>query len=292
MARIVRPGMTQLRVLAATLVLLVAGCAAESAEGGAGPGSYGPDELVLRIDVSGGLVPVAMTVTEVPNLSVYGDGRVVTSGPVIEIFPGPALPNVQVQQISTADVAKLVDRAVDAGIGKQADFGMPNVADAPTTHVMVRTAAGEQVSDVPALGIGEDALNNSQRAARQRVQRLVEALTDLPSTLGKGAVSASKTFPAAGVAAVAVTWAEMGGDQGVAPQAPVAWPGPALPGEAFPDRPGVHCVSATGEPAARILDAAAKANSRTPWASAGTSWQVTFRPFLPGESTCADLAHR
>ncbi|WP_327006224.1 hypothetical protein OHA72_02370 [Dactylosporangium sp. NBC_01737] len=285
--------MTQLRVLAATLVLLVAGCAAESTGGAtSGSVSYGPDDLVVRVDVSGGLVPVAMTVTEVPALSVYGDGRVVTNGPVIEIFPGPALPNVQVQQISTADVAKLADRAVDAGVGKQADFGMPNVADAPTTHVMVRTAAGEQVTDVPALGIGEESLNNSQRAARQRIQRLVEALTDLPSTLGKGAVSESKAFPAAGVAAVAVQWAEMGGDQGMQPQAPVAWPGPALPGEAFADRPSVHCVSATGEQGKQILAAAGKANSRTPWLSAGSSWQVTFRPFLPGESTCADLAHR
>ena len=84
----------------------------------------------------------------------------------------------------------------------------------------------------------------------------------------------------------------MGGDQGLQPQAPVAWPGPALPGEAFADRPSVHCVSATGEQAKQILATAGKANSRTPWLSAGSSWQVAFRPFLPGESTCADLAHR
>ena len=145
--------MTQLRVLAATLVLLVAGCAAEST-GGSPPGAavLRPDELVLRIDVSGGLVPVAMTVTEVPTLSIYGDGRVVTNGPMIEIYPGPALPNVQVQQIATSDVVKLAERAVDAGVGRQADFGMPNVADAPTTHVMVRTAAGEQASGRPGAG--------------------------------------------------------------------------------------------------------------------------------------------
>ncbi|MEV4509784.1 hypothetical protein AB0K00_12590 [Dactylosporangium sp. NPDC049525] len=289
--------MTHLRALAATLVLLVAGCAESAPVGdGGSPGAavnYPADQLVLRVDVSGGLVPVAMTVTEVPTLSIYGDGRVVTNGPMIEIFPGPALPNVQVQEIlAPSDVTKLARMALDAGVGRQADFGMPNVADAPTTHVMVRTVAGEQATDVPALGIGEDSLNNSQRAARQRIQRLVEALTDLSSTLGKGAVSESRAFPAKGVAAVAVQWAEMGGDQGIQPQSPVAWPGPALPGEAFTDRPSVHCVSATGEEGKQILAAAGKANSRTPWASAGSSWQVTFRPFLPDESTCADLAHR
>ncbi|MET7421832.1 hypothetical protein [Dactylosporangium sp. NPDC005555] len=288
--------MTQLRALAATLALplaLLAGCGDGQSGGSSGGGvSYAPDDLVLRVDVAGGLVPVAMTVTEVPALSVYGDGRVVTNGPMIEIFPGPALPNVQVQQISTADVAKLVDRAVDAGVGKQTDFGMPNVADAPTTHIMVRTGAGELVSDIPALGIGEDELSGAHRAARQHMQRLVEALTDLPATLGRAAVSESKPFPSAGIAAVAAPWTEMGGDQGVEPQQPVDWPGPALPGEAYADRPGVHCVSATGEQAALILAAAGKANSRTPWRSAGSSWQVTFRPFLPDEATCADLADR
>jgi hypothetical protein len=285
--------MTAPRVLAATLLLLVAGCG-DSAPLGVGgtPGAavnYAADQLVLRVDVSGGMVPVAMTVTEVPTLSIYGDGRVVTNGPMIEIFPGPALPNVQVQEIAVSDVTKLARMALDAGVGRAADFGMPNVADAPTTHIMVRTVAGEQASDIPALGIGEESLPASHRAARQRMQRLVEALSDLPSTLGKGAVSQSRAFVATGVAAVAVQWAEMGGDQGVPPQAPVAWPGPALPGEAVADRPSVHCVSASGEQAKQVLTAAGKANSRTPWTSAGSSWQVTFRPLLPGESTCADL---
>ncbi|MFC5003487.1 hypothetical protein ACFPIJ_37415 [Dactylosporangium cerinum] len=289
--------MTRLRALAATLVLLVAGCAGSAPVGGVGtPGAavnYPPDQLVLRIDVSGGMVPVAMTVTEVPTLSIYGDGRVVTNGPMIEIFPGPALPNVQVQEILAAsNVTKLAQMALDAGVGRETDFGMPNVADAPTTHIMVRTVAGEQASDIPALGIGEDSLSAPHRAARLRMQRLVEALTDLQATLGKGTVSESRPFPAKGVAAVAAPWAEMGGDQGVPPQAPVAWPGPALPGAAVADRPGVHCVSATGEEGTRILAAAGKANSRTPWSSAGSSWQVTFRPFLPGESSCDDLTHR
>lgn len=292
--------MTQLRVLAAAMVLplllAAAGCGAKQAGGAGGGGgskaaSYDADELVLRVDVSGGLVPAAMTVTAVPALSVYGDGRVVTNGPMIEIYPGPALPNVQVQQISTADVARLVDRAVAAGVGTHGDLGMPNVADAPTTRVMVRTTAGELVSEARALGIAEEDLPASRRAARKQLQGLVEALTDLPATLGKGAVSASKPFPATGIAAVAAPWAELGGDQGLAPQQPVAWPGPALPGEAYPDRP-VHCVSATGEQSALIFAAAGKANSRTPWSSAGATWQVTLRPLLPGEAGCADLAHR
>jgi hypothetical protein len=52
----------------------------------------------------------------------------------------------------------------------------------------------------------------------------------------------------------------------------------------------VSCVSATGDQARALLDAAGSANSATPWVTAdGTRWSVTFRPLLPDESGCADL---
>ena len=157
--RSVRPGMTQLRVLAATLVLLVAGCAAEST-GGSPPGAavnYAPDEPR----------PADRRVRR-PGPGRH-DGHRGADPEHLRRRPGRHqrthdrdLSRVRrcrtsrCSRSATSDVVKLADRAVDAGVGKQADFGMPNVADAPTTHVMVRTAAGEQVTDVPALGIGEE----------------------------------------------------------------------------------------------------------------------------------------
>jgi hypothetical protein len=49
-------------------------------------------------------------------------------------------------------------------------------------------------------------------------------------------------------------------------------------------------VSASGDAAAALLDAARQANAQTPWTSAdGTPWSVAFRPLLPGETGCAEL---
>lgn len=45
------------------------------------------DALVLRIETSGGLLPPFALVTELPELSVYGDGTVIVLGPQILIYP-------------------------------------------------------------------------------------------------------------------------------------------------------------------------------------------------------------
>jgi hypothetical protein len=53
----------------------------------------------------------------------------------------------------------------------------------------------------------------------------------------------------------------------------------------------VTCVTATGAEATAVIEAAGGANLLTPWLSAdGTRWSVLFRPLLPDESGCADLA--
>ena len=68
---------------------------------------------------------------------------------------------------------------------------------------------------------------------------------------------------------------------------PVAWPGPALPGETLSGTTG--CVTASGADAAKVLAAAKAANAITPWTSGGKQWSVVFRPMLPDETGCAAL---
>ena len=76
-------------------------CADSSATAGGGGGgggtpSPGPNNLVLRIDTSGGFVSPAFTMGQIPGFSLFGDGRVITTGAQIEIYPQPALPPVLV----------------------------------------------------------------------------------------------------------------------------------------------------------------------------------------------------
>ncbi|GGM33014.1 hypothetical protein ACFFX1_04875 [Dactylosporangium sucinum] len=273
------------RLLLAT-ALLAAGCAEPAGPSAPSP-SFAPDDIVLQVRVTGGFVPVESLVTSFPVLTVYGDGRAITIGPIPAVYPGPALPNVQVQRVGADGVAKLTDLAVDAGVGQEQDFGMPAVADAPSTEITVRTNAGLQRTTVEALGAGgTEMLTDAQRAARGRMQQLVDALTDLPGTLKTK--DQPQPYEPKQLAVVAGPWIATSDPVLKDPPA-VAWPGPALPGAPVGDLPDVHCVTSEPGQTTAILAAARSANARTPWTSDGTSWSVAFRPLLPHESSCADL---
>jgi hypothetical protein len=276
--------------------LLAAGCAAQPGGGSsASPSSSTaaaegelPDDggLALQVSHVGGFLMPPTTVTQLPLVSVYADGRVITEGPVIAIYPGPALPNLQVATIPTERVEELVQLALDAGVGEEFDYGMPPVADVPSTRFTVVTQEGTETTEVYALaestlpGGPADGLSEEQIAARGRMQDLLEQLTPADPT---------ESYEAEAVAAVATPWTDP--DDGMtAEDPPVAWPGPALPGEPLPDSPDLTCVTADGAAAEAVLEAAADATALTPWTTDdGSRWSLTLRPLLPHESSCADL---
>ncbi|MGY1608620.1 hypothetical protein [Geodermatophilus sp. SYSU D00700] len=255
------------------------------AEGGGDPGAPAspgplPAGLVLQVAHTGGFTTPEELATRLPLVSVYGDGRVLTQGPQIAIWPAPALPNVQVARVDEATVRDLVDRAVEAGVTGSGDLGEPPLADAATTRFTLVTAEGTSVREVYALAeTPDDTVTDEQAEARGRLQDLADELTGL----GGGA---TETYEPQTVAAVVQPYT--GGDPEL-PQPEVAWPGPDLPGT--PLGAGLTCVSATGQQAADLLAAAASATVLTPWVTAdGSRWSVAFRPVLPHESGCADLA--
>ncbi|MGY1808055.1 hypothetical protein ACI8AF_11855 [Blastococcus sp. SYSU D00669] len=279
--------MTTIRTtVAAVLLLVLAACAAPAADdGGGGGGTEGPypyaaDDLVLQVAWTGGFVMPQTAAARLPLVSVYGDGRVLTDGPVPAIYPGPALPNVQVRQIGEDEVQELVDAALEAGVGDTADLGMPPIADVPTTRFTVSTGLETIVREVYALVEGaEDGLTEEQVAARAELRGFLDELT------GLGAAATEPYEPAA-VAALVTPYAA----EPEFPQPDTAWPGPPLPGEPFDEPLGLTCVLAGGEQTAPVLEAARAANRLTPWLSAdGARWSLTFRPLLPHETGCADL---
>jgi hypothetical protein len=284
-----RPSVMKLsRLVLAVALAGAAGCASPSAavEPSA---SYSPADLVLQVRTGGGFTPMYALVTEMPEISIYGDGRVITTGPLPKSYPGPALPNVQIQHISPADVQVLARRALKAGVGDGTDLGMPNVVDGPSTRVTVRMGSSTVTTNAHALGLGADEdLTGAQRSARQRLKALVDALGDLPGTLGKDAVDGPAAYVPARIAVVASEWKPASEGQPSDPPA-VAWPGPALPGETVANFTGLHCLVTDAPP---VLAAAQGANSRTPWTSAGARWSVQFRLLLPHEVRCSDLPSR
>jgi hypothetical protein len=283
--------------IAALLVLGLAACAERAATGGpsasapsseatpseATPsGTAAAEGLVLRVEHTGGFVTPSMTAGRLPMVSVYADGRVITEGPVALIYPGPALPNVQVAEIDDEAVQDLVDRALAAGVGETADLGMPPLADAPSTRFTLVTAEGTYEREVYALWETPEGggLTTEQEEARARLSDLLSSLTDA------GGAGTTPYTPES-VAAVVTPWVDPE-DGLVQPELP--WPGPALPGESTGGPADVTCVTATGAEAQAVVAAAQGGNAATPWVTAdGSRWSVTFRPLLPDETGCADL---
>jgi hypothetical protein len=298
------PGMTSTLTRSAVLlgaVLLAAGCAAQpgsaSAPSTSPASSAGQDEpelpdgssLVLRVAYVGGFVTPQITATQLPLVSMYADGRVITEGPVAAIYPGPALPNVLESQIDPAQVQEYAQRALDAGVGRDLDYGQPSVADAPSTRITVVTADGIETAEVYALvgGLlpeGDDGgLTDRQTAAR-------EPLSDLVDELVAAASGGEQPYRPDAVAAVAGEYAPPGTEPG--PE-DVAWPGPPLAGAPLDGGLGLTCVTARGDAADAVLDAAASANATTPWTDAeGNRWSLVLRPLLPDETGCEDLPQR
>ncbi|KXK59321.1 hypothetical protein AWW66_24940 [Micromonospora rosaria] len=275
------------------LLLLTAACAQQNesaSDTGSGETSYPADAVVLRVDHTGGFVTPAMLAGRLPTVSVYGDGRVITQGSTTMIYPGPALPNLQVATLSAEEVAKLVDRARAAGVGSAADLGQPPVADAPSTRFTLRGATGTEETEVYALAEAADAdtgLTADQRAARDKLRGFAESLGVPTAVTDQAAAPATKPYTPTAIAAIVEPWVDPG--DGLK-QPEVAWPGPALPGAALGTVENLTCVTVTGTAVQQVLDAAASASQATPWTSGGKSWTVHLRPLLPDETDCGDLA--
>jgi hypothetical protein len=278
---------------AVAVLLAVSACGGQEGISDPGPiesASTGPldaDAVVIRVDYTGGFVPPSLVPGRLPVVSVYGDGRVITEGPVPAIYPGPALPNIQQRRIPTADVALLVRKALDAGVGSGADFGRPSVTDMPNTRFTVTTGEGVRRSEVYGLQMVEERANrvltDAQRAARDKLRALVDELQNPPTATGE-----PEPYPVSILAALATEY-QNPADLPSPPPA-VAWPGPALPGEKLGPGNTIGCVTVTGDAAKTIQATAATANAATPWTSGGKTWRLQLRPLLPDESGCADLA--
>jgi hypothetical protein len=272
----------------AVAVAVLLGLTACAERGGTGTGAPAPpsaeaaaEGLVLRVEHVGGFVSPSMVAGRLPMVSVYADGRVITEGPVAAIYPGPALPNLQVHELDHEAVQDLIDSALAAGVAETFDLGTPPVADAPSTRFTVVTTDETYVREVNALWeTPEDSgLTAQQEEARKKLTGLLSSLTDQAAP--------TQPYESDAVAAVVSPWVDPG--DGL-PQAEQPWPGPALPGEPTGTLPDLTCAVATGDQAGTLVEAARSANAATPWTTPdGLRWSVTFRPLLPDESDCADL---
>src|SRR5687767_15032347 len=201
---------SQFRWLAPSLALVLASCGGGSTVtvGDDDGSSSKPDEARVRVDVSGGFVPMEYAFRSLPQLTIYGDGLALTQGAMIAIYPGPALTPVSARRLTARGVQEVLDKAEELGLlSEPPDYGQPPVADAPTTTVSLSSGGRTYVHKAEALqetaameGEGSQGgpPSQDQREARRRLAEFVAAVGDLRALVGEDDAGEEETWEPVG----------------------------------------------------------------------------------------------
>lgn len=277
------------------LSVLLAACSA-------GPGgSGGPithpsgDDLILRVDYRGGMLGAALALTNFPTFSLAGDGRVFVPGAQVDLFPGPALPAVNVRSLTEEGIQAVLDLVASTNLfHANAQFrGAQNfLADAPDT-VFTLHADGQEVEVVVyGLGILDPAgsypgISADELAAHRILFQLLERLGTMDAWVPSGgwADAAWGPFkPDALRLIVRNADADPPDDSGIG-NALLDWPDdsdPATFGELVGNT-GERCGVVSGERADDWYTALSSANQLTRFVKDEHRNQVTVRFQLPDE---------
>ncbi|CAN5130730.1 hypothetical protein BH20ACT24_BH20ACT24_04790 [soil metagenome] len=287
------------------LLLLVfglsAGCARLSANPepdgrlGSGPIDHpaGPTDLVLRLEECCGFLPVPAALKQVPSFSLYGDGRLVTQGPQIEIYPSPALSSLQVTQLDEAGTQAILRAARAAGLfGPDRHYEIPTILDAPTSTFTLVSAGARHVVSAYALGMeGGSDLPAEELEARRALTEFRGQLFDLRRWLPDGSVGQETQLLFEEIRVFVTAGAPP--EEPELKQPAIEWPlssSLAGFGEPLASRSSMRCGSVEGAELDALLPRALEANDLTPWRSEGLLYSLVFRPLLPDESGCDGAA--
>jgi hypothetical protein len=283
--------MTTRRLLAslALLALLAVACGRLNDSGGGGiDHPTGADQPVLRMDTAGGFVPPSYSMRQIPTWSLYGDGRLITQGPQIEIYPPPALPNVLVTPISEDGVQAILQAAKDTGLmGPNADYPYACITDMPVTTFTLVADGQTHVISAYALGQAQGPCPGADTEARDKLAAFQAKLTDLQSWLPEGSIGGEKSFDPSELRVYVQPYTGTGDPNLTEP--PQAWPLQtplATFGEASKDLQDTRCGVVSGADLTTLLPEAQRSNQLTPWTSDGTEYLLIFRPLLPDEHGC------
>jgi len=248
----------------------------------------GADQLVLRMDTAGGFVSPSYSMREIPTWSLYGDGRLITQGPQIEIYPPPALPNVLVTPISEDGVQAILQAAKDTGLmGPNADYPYGCITDMPVTTFTLIADGQTHVISAYALGHAQGPCPGADTEARDKLAAFQAKLTDLRSWLPEGSIGSDTPFDPSELRVYAQPYTGTGDPNLTEP--PKAWPLQtplAAFGEPSENLQDTRCGVASGTDLTTLLAEAQRSNQLTPWTSDGTEYLLTFRPLLPDEHGC------
>ncbi len=287
------------------ICLLTAACTSAGATGSAGPGASGtpgsttppkyavetaPDKLILRIATAGGFIAPGYLLTSMPQFALYGDGRLIVPGPVVEIYPGPLLPNLLVMRVTPAEIQTILAAADKAGLlGPNASYLATGIADAGTTVFTTKVGGATHTISAYALMADAKADNVADDAARARLLEFENQISNLNAFLGRQVSDAESYAPTGMLVFARLADAP---DPTAPAQQIVAWPlslDPATVGQPT-TVPQTSCIPLSGTDLATFLTVARTANAMSLWTYGTVRYAVSVRPLYPDESSCPSSA--
>lgn len=218
------------------------------------------DAVVAQFSSGGGIAGPCCDPWVVPELTVYGDGRVLVIGDS---------GGLRQAKVSPTDVAALLADAAEAGLLDQPTPDTGTLCcDLGDTVVALTDAKGTHRFSVVGLGGEENA--NADLTAGQRAVR--QAIVDLRSGLDRLVRESNDVGDYAPEELAA--YVSPADDAGPGVETP-PWPLPGSLAEGC-----LHITTGVD----KVLDAGADAP--TTWSSAGRTWRVILRPLLPHEHDC------
>jgi hypothetical protein len=238
---------------------------------------------IVKIEQQGGMLPLWDTLRFYPSIAVYSDGRLITQGPMIDIYPGPALPNLQVTHLTQAGVDQVLAWAEEAGL-KGPDRQLGEIGfDAGSTLVTVTHPDGVHHTTVADM----TASTAEVGAVAQFQQIMLDLRTWLPNDVGgddepytfdRLRVISSLADPASVVNPELSSTLEW----------PLDEPLGTL-GTSISEPANYRCASVEGEDLAALMPLLQQANELTMWQSEDALYQLNLRPLLPDEEACPGL---
>ena len=282
---------------AALLAIAAVAMACVGSAGAAGstpsPKPVDPDKVIFRVSWAGGLVGLERLLGHLPVIVVYADARVITQGPVLAIYPGPFMPNLQERTLTEAGLERLIALAREKDLLKDVHYDFPGIADA-TSVVLEINLDGERyrVSAYALAEAGFDGevapqieLEPTAVEGRAALREFIDALMTIPEAdyIDQPHAYEFEALRLYVKPAAVVENSEFPGEQ-----PPIAWPLADLvtAGTAI-DNPSVdRCLVVQGDDLATVLPLLQSANQLSVFESEGALYSLIPQPFYPGESGC------
>jgi hypothetical protein len=260
--------------------------------------------LLLRMESSGGRMPMEYVAVQMPEFSLYDDGSLYRLGPTIAIYPPAALPNLTRMRLSQEGIDVIMEQARAAGLEQSQSVANTMVMDLPTT-VFTYNDNGTMVKTTAAALIPEGPLppdwDEQERTTYNNLLALKAFLSGIDGSLPEGSVL-EPDVPIDPERLQIVSFVPdpaqpLPSNVPDLEQPPIDWPiSTPLADFGAPDlqisdesMPPMNCAELSGADLEKVVAAARTGNFTSPWTDDGVTYGLLMRPLLPDEVTCESM---